>query len=99
MLPDYITNDKDLQSLPNKDEIIKRQKTSEEEIVKKILMAVYQKATQDIIKNEETWIHYSDLKILGFQPFKHLNIIVEFLTSKGFKVDIKDNYSAIVVSV
>ena len=97
MLPDYIANDKDLQSLPNKDEIAERQKTSDEEVVKKILMAVYQKATQDIVKNKNSWIQYSDLRVLGFQSFKHLNIIVEFLTSKGFKVNTDDD-SIIAVS-
>lgn len=98
MLPDYILNDEELQSLPDKDEIVERHKTiDDEKIAKQILMAVYVNAIQELMFFPTSHIYYSKLRNLSFQPLLHLNLIVDFIRSKGFEV--KVDYDSLVISI
>ena len=85
MLPEYITNDPYLKKIPTKDELEK--KANEEKITKDILLVIaYSISVCQKQGLKQTIVKVSQLRNLGYEAYKHENIIVEFFKEKGYTV-------------
>lgn len=90
MLPDYISNDPYLKKIPTKEELI--EKNNEEKITKEILYVIaYTIATCQEQGKNQAIIPVKHLEKLGYQAYKHENIVIEFFKSKGYIVIVDDD--------
>ena len=90
MLPDYITEDPYLNKIPTKDELTDR--INEEKITKDILFVIaYSIAVCKKSGLSSTRVKVSTLKNLGYEPYKHESIVIEFFKNKGYTVVVDDD--------
>lgn len=93
VLPDYITEDKYLNKLLTKEQLIER--NNEEKKVKDMLHMIWSMIAKAYESNEtieQVNVSKSFLEShYNYQAHEHENIIVEFFTDKGYIVSITDD--------
>lgn len=91
-LPDYIINNKNLNSIPTKDkELLDKNDNTIESILLSIAFVIHNEINST--DNNFVVIKPEFLKKLNYQMASHENIIREFFTNKGYQVTVDNDNS------